>query len=80
MGHTLNLSDRAYAAILAAAEARNETPDEVIEAAAQLLIEQDQQLAFPQHLSEEEFAAALGMTPEDVARIDDEVRQRHPHL
>lgn len=79
MAQSITVSDRVYALIKAAAEARDATPEEVIAVIAQTLIEQEQQPIPAEPMNEAEFAALLGINgPGELVDLDIEAKQRYP--
>ncbi len=74
----ITVSEQIYQALLAVAEQRGESPEAIIAAALDALCEFEQQPLTTEPMTAEEFAAALGMTTEDVTRADAEARHQHP--
>lgn len=72
----ITISDDVYQALLAAAAARGASPDALIAAGLEAL--DDHRLTTEKPMTADEFAKALGMTPEDIARADEEAQRLYP--
>lgn len=71
---TVTISDQVYQTLMEAAAARGVSPDTIIAEGIAALDEQPAE----EPMTADEFAVALGMTPEDVAHADEEARRRYP--
>ena len=76
MSHVIQVSDDAYQTLAIVAEARQKTPEALIEEFAQHLGERP--IGPP--MDADEFAHALGFTDEQIAQVDQEIRREHPEL
>ena len=76
---TITLPEQVYAALKAAAKDRQATPEQLIATLTAAWIEDEQLL--PDHpLTEEEFAAVLGLDADTLARAEAASRRFHPDI
>ncbi len=77
----ITISEETYRALLAAAAERNTSPDAIIQSGIQALETQERQPVHSDHpLTETEFEAALGISPEEAADAEIIARQRYPDI
>jgi hypothetical protein len=72
MSKTIELTDEQYAAIVTAAQERGQSPAMLIAEVAEEL--RDPERA-PRYFETEDWFRHLGMTDEEINRVEDEVRQ-----
>jgi hypothetical protein len=72
----ITINEKLYHSLLAVAAERGASPEEIIAAGIQAL--DDHRVTTSEPMMADEFAAALGMSPEDVTRADAEARKRYP--
>ncbi len=72
----ITINEELYRSLLDIAAARGASPEEIIAAGIQAL--DDHRVTTNAPMTADEFAAALGMSPADVARADAVARVQYP--